>query len=87
LNNYFGEAEMTTKTHDRTIITTVIIAIVSLLLSAYIGYSHNDKDISNRMVTVETQQKNDEQALIRIENQVDKTNLKIDRLVEWALGK
>lgn len=69
------------------IVVTIVIALLSLVLSAYAGYSHNDKEITSRVVAVETQQKNDHDAINRVEGKVDKVDGKLDRLVEWALGK
>jgi hypothetical protein len=57
----------------------IVIALLSLFLSAFVGYSHNDRDISNRVSVIETQQKNDGATIQRVES-------KVDRLVEWALG-
>lgn len=68
------------------ILVPVILALGSLLLSGYAAYSHNDKEISNRVTAVETQQKNDHEGIQRVETQLEKVDGKIDRLVEWALG-
>lgn len=59
---------------------TIALAILSLAMSTYAAYSHNDKAIEHRLTVVETQQQVDAGRLERMEN-------KIDRLVEWALGK
>lgn len=82
---------MSTSTEDikatnRSTLAAIIIAIVSALLSGWVGYSHNDKEISNRVVAVETQQKNDHEGITRVEGKVDKVDSKVDRLVEWAFG-
>jgi len=53
-------------------VLTLVIAGLSVLLSAYVAYSNNDKAITSRVVVIETQQKNDEQRLERIENKVDR---------------
>jgi len=56
------------------------IAMLSLLLAGWAGYAHNDKEISNRVAVVETQQKNDSDRLQRME-------AKIDRLIEWMANR
>lgn len=61
-------------------LVAILVALLSLAVSAYAGYAHNDKDISNRVSVIETQQKNDGATIQRVEG-------KVDRLVEWALGK
>lgn len=61
------------------VLSAILIALLSLVLSAYSGYSHNDKQIEHRLSVVETQQQNDGPRLERMEN-------KLDKLVEWALG-
>lgn len=68
-------------------IVTIIIAIGSLLLSGYVSYSHNDKDITSRIVKVETKQEATDENAKRMENKIDNVDHKLDRLVEWALGK
>lgn len=50
----------------------ILLALVSLLFSAYVGYSNNDKSLSSRITAVETQQKNDREAIQRIENKLDR---------------
>ena len=77
---------MTDKRRDYSTLAAVIIAVVSFLVTAYASYAHNDKDITSRVVAVEVKQTNDHDAIIRIEAKQDKTNDKLDRLVEWALG-
>lgn len=53
-------------------ILPIVIALLSLAVSAYAGYSHNDKELAQRISVVETQQKNDGKGLERIENKVDR---------------
>jgi hypothetical protein len=57
------------------VIATIVIALVSLALSAFAAYTRTDKDITTRLVTVEVQQKNDEATtkdrLDRIERKLD----------------
>lgn len=59
---------------------SLILAGVSLIVSAYAGYNHNDKAMEHRVTTIEVQQKNDASTIQRVES-------KVDKLVEWALGK
>lgn len=54
-------------------------ALIAAGLSLVAGYFHNDKDLTSRVTAVETQQKNDHEAIVHTSEQVDK-------LVEWALG-
>lgn len=61
-------------------IVAVVIALLSLIVSGYASYSHNDKEISNRVTAVEVQQRNDTDGIKRVEG-------KVDRLLDWALGK
>lgn len=58
---------------------TILLALLSLVLSAYASYNHNDKQIEHRLTAVEKQQENDAPRLERMEN-------KIDKLVDWAMG-
>jgi len=46
-------------------IAALVIALLSLALSAYAGYTHNDKEVSNRVTAIETQQVNDTKAIER----------------------
>jgi hypothetical protein len=61
-------------------LAAIIIALLSLAVAAWSDYSHNDKEIASRVTAVETQQKGDHEGIQRVES-------KVDRLVEWALGK
>lgn len=58
----------------------VIIALVSLFVSAFVGYSNNNTVIAERMKAVETQQANDRETLKRIEQKVDRV---VDKVVGW----
>jgi hypothetical protein len=53
-------------------VVAIVVALVSLALSGYASYSHNDKDLTGRIIAVETQQKNDDSRLERIEQKVDR---------------
>lgn len=57
----------------------IIIALLSLAVSGFAAYSHNDKEIASRVTAVETQQKNDHEGIKEL-------NEKVDRLLIWALG-
>lgn len=49
----------------------VLLAVVSLLISGFLGYTNSDKAVASRITAVETQQENDNRRLDRIENKVD----------------
>ena len=53
----------------------ILLSLISMLGSSMVVYTNNDKTISNRLTTVETQQSSDSQRLERMEN-------KLDRLIE-----
>jgi hypothetical protein len=61
--------------------------LVATGISAYANYTHNDKAIAERLTAVEVQQKNDQTSIQRVEVKMDRIDSKLDRLVEWALGK
>ena len=71
---------MTDKRRDYSTIASVILAMLALLVSAYAGYSHNDKETTSRISVVETQQKNDGATIQRIEGKVDTLDSKLDTL-------
>lgn len=58
-------------------LTAIIIALLSLILSAYSGYNHNDKEMTSRIAVLETHRTDDKERLDRIET-------KIDSLLHWA---
>lgn len=58
----------------------LVVAGASLLMTGYAEYTHNDRDISNRVTALESHRQDDAQKLDHIQAQVDK-------LVDWALGK
>lgn len=60
----------------------MIPVLITLGVSGWVGYSHNDKEITNRVTAVETQQKADDKRLERIEVAVDRVDQKVDRLLE-----
>lgn len=68
------------KVRDFGTIATIVIALLSLAVSAFVSYTHNDKEMASRIAVVETQQKNDHDGINRVE-------VKVDKLLDWALGK
>lgn len=48
------------------------------------AYFHNDKVLAERVTVVETQQKNDDASIHRVEAKVDKV---YDKLIEWERAK
>lgn len=54
------------------IVVAIALALLSLVVSAYSGYTHDDKKTGERITAVETQQLNDGRRLERIEDKVDK---------------
>lgn len=54
-------------------------ALIAAGLSLIAGYLHNDKDLTSRVVALETKQTDDHDSIVHTRDQVD-------RLVEWALG-
>lgn len=63
----------------------VLIALSSLVVSGWVGYGSNDKDMSNRVTAVEVQQENDGKHLEHIEQRFDKQDEKLDRLNDNVL--
>lgn len=61
-------------------LTEWLVPFILVALSAFAAYSHNDKDISNRLTAVETQQRSDAPRLQRIEDKLDKV---VDKIVGW----
>lgn len=59
--------------------TAIIVALLSMLLSSYGEYMHNDKAIEHRLTAMEKQQENDQPRLRRMED-------KLDQLLGWAMG-
>ena len=53
----------------------IVLSIISMLGCTLVMYTNNDKAISNRLTTVETQRDADSARLERMEN-------KLDRLIE-----
>jgi len=49
----------------------IVLALVSLVVSAYTSYNSNDKAIAQRISVVETKQANDAERVNRIENKLD----------------
>ena len=64
----------------------VVIALLSLIISGYVGYSANNKDVTGRLATLEAYRENDSPRLSRIEAKVDQVDDKIDALKNLILG-
>lgn len=58
----------------------LILAGLSALGTLYLEYSHNDRELTQRVSALEQHKTDESSRLDRIEN-------KVDKLVEWALGK
>jgi type II secretory pathway pseudopilin PulG len=67
-------------------IISIIGFILSVAISSYAGYTHNDKDLSNRMTAVEVQQKNDKEAAAEMKTDIRDIKKDVSDLVKWALG-
>jgi hypothetical protein len=50
----------------------VVVLLLSLLSSAYVAYSHNDKELAQRVTAVETRQEGTDKRLDRIEDKIDR---------------
>ena len=50
----------------------IAIALISLIISGYVGYSNDTKAIAVRVKGIEVQQQNDGSRLERIENKLDR---------------
>lgn len=69
------------------LLVTIILALLSLVVSAWNGYSRNDKANAVEIAKLQTQQKNDQDAIVRVEVKVDKVDGKIDRVIDLMLRK
>lgn len=76
------DAALTSIPTKRDWIVPLSLALLSACLGAYNAYNNNDKAITGRVLVVETQQKNDSQRLEHIDQQLDKLDDKMDRLLE-----
>lgn len=59
---------------------SLILAGSSLMFGAYNAYHLTDKTNEHRLTALEVKQEKDSESLHRVE-------FKVDKLVEWALGK
>lgn len=57
---------------------TIVLALFSLVVSGYVGYSNNDKATAVKVASLETQQVNDQATLKRLEDKIDKLDTKTD---------
>lgn len=60
----------------------IVMAILSMFGTSFVAYTKNDKDVSNRLTTIESQRAENQQRLERIEHTTERLEDKIDRLVE-----
>ena len=60
------------------LVLAVVLALLSLVVSAFTGYTSNDRATGERVTHVETQQENDGKRLDRMELKIDRTNEKLD---------
>jgi hypothetical protein len=60
----------------------LVLAGLSFAVTAYASYSSNDKATATRITVVETQQKNDDRRLERIETKIDKMDDKVDQILK-----
>ena len=67
--------------------TAILIAVLSMLATAYGQYVHDDKNNSSRISALEAHRDDDEKRLGRIEDDVKDVRKDVKSLVEWALGK
>ncbi len=58
----------------------LILAAVSLIVSSFVGYNRNDKDLASRVSVLEAHQEDSVTHLGRIETKVDQVDTKIDAL-------
>jgi hypothetical protein len=66
--------------HSHWLAPVILAALLSLAVSAFAGYFHNDKELAQRITAVEVQQKNDTKAIDRVES-------KLDKLYEYLTGR
>lgn len=58
----------------------IILALVSLIGTGYVEYTHTDRETVQRVSALETHKTDTDRRLDRIEE-------KIDKLIEWAIGE
>ena len=64
----------------------ILIALLSLVISGYVGYSANNQDVTGRLATLEAHRENDSPRLSRIEAKVDAVDDKVDALKNLILS-
>jgi len=64
--------------------TAIIIAALSLILSAYTSYDRNDKALGERIAILETHRTDDAERLNRIEIKLDDVGIATRELLKWA---
>lgn len=63
------------------------ISIVGFAVSVYVAYNQNDKEVSNRIVALETKDEEDDKRLERIETAVSKVDTKVDKVLDHLLAR
>lgn len=58
----------------------ILLALFSLAVSSYVGYTHERENTNGAVVILQTQQKNDHERLERIEQMVSKI---YDKVAGW----
>jgi len=61
-------------------VSVLVPLLISFIVSGFVGYTQNDKQLEGRVSALEAHRQDDNQKLDHIQTQVD-------RLVQWALGK
>lgn len=59
----------------------LVLAVFSLGVSAYTGYNRTDRDLVQRLTTVEVKVETTNPRLERIENKVDRLDDKVDKVL------
>lgn len=69
------------------VVTPWVAGFAGLILSSYVAYTRNDKEISNRIVALETKEEEDDKRLERIETAVTKVDGKVDKVLNYLLER
>lgn len=67
-------------------IVPILLALLSLVVSGYVGYSNNDKAVAVEIATLKTQRSGDKEQLDRIERTVNRLENKVDDLLRDSRG-
>lgn len=63
------------------------LALLSLAVSGWSNYNRTDREMSNRVTAVETQQRNDGLQLERIERRVERVDEKVDKVLDVVAAR